>query len=73
MQVRAHVTSENEGFKKGTSSKYETPMYIKNGGSLIKGVSNEDLLHFVTGLAGTAGLAYGGKKLYDHLKNKDKQ
>lgn len=73
MIPRAAPTSEYNGFRNKNAINNKTPMKIRNdyeGGGLMKGLNNEDLLNGIVGLLGTAGLAYGGKKLYDHLKNK---
>lgn len=73
MEPRATQMSEFEGFKKGLSSKYETPMYVKNGGRLhAGGWDNNEIAHAVLGAVALPPMAYGAYKLINHLKNKNK-
>lgn len=74
MQPRAHQTSEYEGFRKGMSANYGSPMQIKNGDKMYYGGwNNEDIGHAVLGAVALPPLAYGAYKLVNHLRNKPKQ
>lgn len=72
MKPRATQSSEYNGFKNKDTSNNKTPMKIRNyeyeGGRLIKGVHDEDLLNGIVGLAGLPLLGFAGYKAYQALK-----